>query len=683
MRSTRLIITLAVALAACAVAQTTAAHGSVAPSSAGGSGIDLSAIDKTADPCADFYQYACGTWLANNAIPPDQPAWGRFSELQQRNETILRGILEKAEVDAPNRTPVEQKIGDYYYACMDEKAIDARGDQPIKPDLARIDALSDKHAIEAELVKDHREGVNAFFAFSSTPDPKNSTMEIGDADQGGLGLPDRDYYLKADQASVTLRKQYVEHVAAMFALTGDAPEAAAAHAAAILTFETKLAKGALGRVERRDPLNLYHKMTVHELTSLCPFFDWPAYFNGVGAPKFDTLNVDVPNFFRALETAMVDTSLDDLKTYLKWHVIHANAALLSPPFVDANFAFYGKALTGAKELRPRWKRCVSLSDSQLGFALGQKYVQETFGPGGKERTLKMIREIEKAMNADLQSLTWMTPETKKQALIKLAAVTNKIGYPDKWRDYSTVTIVRGDFVGNSKRAAEFEVHRELRKIGQPVDRREWEMTPPTVNAYYEPLENSINFPAGILQPPFYSNAANDAVNYGGIGAVMGHELTHGFDDEGRKYDGQGNLREWWTKADAEAFEKRAQCFIDEYSSFKAVDDVHVNGKLTLGENTADNGGIRLAFMALMDLLNGRQLAPIDGYTTEQQYFIAYGQIWCEKQTGEFARLLTQVDPHSPPQDRVNGVLRNFPEFRKAFSCKVGQPMVAAPACRVW
>jgi endothelin-converting enzyme/putative endopeptidase len=675
-RLTRLILTAAFLLTATAFAQNFAG-------SEPASGLDLNALDKTADPCVDFFQYACGTWVATHPIPPDRPGWGSFMELVQRNQETLRGILEKASVDDAKRTPVEQKIGDFYYACMDEKTVNAKGYDPLKPELARIDMLSDKHGLQAELVSLHGQAVGVWFAFGSSPDPKNSTTNIGDADQGGLGLPDRDYYLKDDAKSVALRTGYVKHVAAMLHLIGEPPEQADAHAKAILAFETLLAKGSLDLVARRDPDNLYHMMTVAQLAALCPFLDWPAYFQSVGAPKVESLNVDVPDFFRALNAALAVTSIDDLKAYLRWHVVHSHASTLSPPFVDENFAFYGKTLTGTQELQPRWKRCVQFTDRALGEALGQKYVDQTFGAEGKQRTLKMVHAIEKAMNEDLGHLSWMTAETKKAAYEKLEAVADKIGYPDKWRDYSSVRIARDDFGGDALRATEFEVHRDLNKIGKPVDRGEFGMTPPTVNAYYNPQENNINFPAGILQPPFYSNAADDAVNFGAIGAVIGHELTHGFDDQGRKYDAQGNLRDWWTKDDAEAFEKRAQCLIDEYAKFQPVADVHLNGKLTLGENTADNGGIRLAFAALMNTLDGRHVDPIDGFTPEQRFFLGYARVWCGKRTEAFQRMLAQVDPHSPERFRVNGVVENLPEFQKAFACKVGQPMVAAPACRVW
>lgn len=635
------------------------------------------------DPCANFYHYACGTWMKSNPIPADQSSWGRFDELAERNRQILRGILEKASAPDPKRDGNTQKIGDFYASCMDEQTINKKGLEPIQPALDRIAAITSKTGIRDILPSLHRDGVNAFFNFDSGADFKNAEMNIAQAAQAGLGLPDRDYYLKDDERSVTLRKQYVAHVTKMFQLLGETPQKAATDANAVMAIETDLAKGSLDNVSLRDPEKVYHKMTEHELTSLAPFMDWPKYFTGMGAPKVESLNVQEPTFFRTLESVVVQHSLDDLKSYLRWQLANSEAPLLPAGFVNENFDFYGHVLTGAKELRPRWKRCVQMTDNDLGEALGQKYVDVAFGVEGKQRTLKMVDEIEKALHTDIGALSWMTPATKKEALVKLAAVKNKIGYPDKWRDYSSVKILRGDAIGNDRRATEFEIQRRMSKIGQPVDRKEWGMTPPTVNAYYNPTENNINFPAGILQPPFYDNKMDDAVNYGAIGAVVGHELTHGFDDEGRQFDPDGNLRDWWTPEDAKEFEKRAECFVKEYGSFEPVAGVHLNGKLTLGENTADNGGLRLAYMALMDSLKGKAQPKIDGFTPEQRVFIGWGQIWCENTREESLRLRAQVDPHSPGEFRVNGVLSNMPEFRQAFACKVGQPMVREPACRVW
>jgi putative endopeptidase len=643
---------------------------------------DLKALDRTANPCVDFYQYACGSWMKNNPIPADQSRWDRFDALQERNREILREILEGAARPDPNRDAVTQKIGDYYAACMDTKSIDAKGLAPVQPELDRIRALSDKDRLAAEIARLHRSGMSALFEFGSGQDFKNSSEVIAQADQGGLALPDRDYYLKSDADTVAIRQKYLAHIQRILELAGESPERAKAGADTVLRIETELAKGSLDRVSQRDPEKVYHKMNKQELASLSPSFHWIQYFTDSGAPAFQDLNVAWPDFFKALNSAIGTFSLDEWKTYLRWHVLHSEAALLPTAFVDENFDFYGKTLTGARQLRPRWKRCVDFTDSQLGEALGRKFVERTFGAEGKERTLKMVEAIEKALGQDIQNVTWMTPATKQQALIKLKAITNKIGYPEKWRDYSSVQIRRDDAVGNGIRADAFEFQRELNKIGKPVDRLEWGMTPPTVNAYYDTLMNNINFPAGILQPPFFDNAADDAVNFGGIGTVIGHELTHGFDDEGRQFDAQGNLRDWWTAADAKAFGEREACIANEYSNFSPVPGVHLNGKLSLGENTADNGGVRLALMALVTTI-GNQRPKIDGFTPEQRFFLSFGQIWCENEREEALRLGARTDPHSPGKARVNGVVENMPEFQQAFACKAGQPMVAANACRVW
>ena len=634
-------------------------------------------MDRSADPCTDFYQYACGGWLKTNPIPADQASWGRFNELEDRNRGILRRILDRTTINDPKRTPVEQEIGDFYQSCMDETSINKAGLDPLKPDLDRIAAIAAKSAIVDVLVRLQRRGATAFFNFGSGPDFKNASQVIAQISQGGLGLPDRDYYLKDDPKSVELRQKYLAHVTRMLSLLGDTPEKSAAGAKAVMAVETSLAKGSLDRVSLRDPQKIYHKMTQHELVSLAPFMDWKKYFAAMNAPAFDSLNVESPNFFRQLESTVVQTTLDDLKTYLRWQLVHASAPLLPAAFVEENFDFTGRTLTGANELRPRWKRCVDFTDSDLGDALGQKYVE------GKNRTLRMVREIEKALGADIGALDWMTPATKTKALEKLKAIDNKIGFPDKWKDYSSVKIARSDALANDARATEFEIQRQLNKIGKPVDRTEWGMSPPTVNAYYNPLENNINFPAGILQPPFWDNKMDEPVNYGGIGAVVGHELTHGFDDEGRQFDPQGNLTDWWTPEDAHEFEKRAECFVQEYAAFTPVAGEHINGKLTLGENTADNGGLRLAFMALMESLNGKEPPKIDGLTAAQRLFLGWGQVWCENVREETSRLMVKVNPHSPGKYRVNGVVSNMPEFQKAFACRVGQPMVRQPVCRVW
>ena len=644
---------------------------------------DVNAMDKSVAPCDDFYQFACGNWLKNNPIPADQASWGRFNELHERNQLVLRGILEKQSADNPKRSSNDQKIGDYYASCMDETAINAKGTAPLQLTLDRIAGLSDKGQLPALVGYLHNNGVSALFEFSSEPDSKDSMMEIAGTDQGGLGLPDRDYYLKTDEKSVGLRKAYVAHITKMFELMGESPEKAAADANTVLSLETELAKASMDRIERRDPNKVYHKMTTAQLQELSPGFTWSEYFATIKSPSFSSLDVSVPDFVKGMNQLVTAASLDDIKTYLRWHAVHNAARLLPAAYVDENFNFYGKTLTGSKELRPRWKRCVQFTNGDIGEALGQAYVAEEFPPSSKAATLKMVNELEAALKADITELSWMTPETKKQALDKLAHITNKIGYPDKWRDYSTLTIVRGDALGNALRASDFEFKRQLKKIGKPVDRSEWGMTPPTVNAYYSARQNNINFPAGILQPPFYDPNIDAAVNFGAIGAVIGHELTHGFDDEGSQFDGQGNLRNWWTEKDRQQFDQLEGCFANEYDSFVAVDDVHLKGKLTLGENTADNGGVRIAYMALLDDLAANPEKPADGYTPDQRFFVGWAQIWCESYRPEFARMLATVDEHSPGKYRVNGVVGNMPEFEKAYGCKPGAPMIRKPACRVW
>lgn len=645
-----------------------------------GSGLMLDALDRTADPCADFYRFACGSWVAHNPIPADRSSWGSFDELQDRNNEVLHQVLESA---AAGGDPATKQIGDYYASCMDVPAIDRKGAAPLQADLEKIAALAGPADLPALVARLHAIGVEAFFSFGSEADFKEADTVRAIAGQGGMGLPDRDYYFRDDAKSVELRKQYVDHVTKMLGLLGDAPDAAAAAAGVVMRLETALARAALGAVARRNPEAIYHKMTPAALQALTPGFDWSQYFRGIGAPPIDAINVTEPEFFKAFARVVADTPLPDLRTYLRWHLVHANARILSTPFVDENFRFYGTVLTGVKAQRPRWKRCVQYTDSDLGEALGKAFVARTFGPSAKADTLEMVHELEAALETDITGLDWMTEATRKQALVKLHAIANKIGYPDRWRDYGALSIVRGDALGNSERANAFEFRRDLDKIGKPLDRTEWGMTPPTVNAYYNPLQNNVNFPAGILQPPFYGAGRDAAVNFGGAGAVIGHELTHGFDDEGRQFDAQGNLKDWWTPEDAKAFQDRTACLVDEYSSFTATGDVKVNGKLTLGENTADNGGVRIALMAYLASAAGRQATTEDGFTPEQRVFLGWGQIWCQNVRPEAARLLAQTNPHSPGRYRVNGVVSNMPEFRKAFSCKADAPMVRRPACRVW
>ncbi len=646
--------------------------------------LDPSAMDKSADPCVDFYQYACGSWIAHNPIPADQGVWGRFNELQEHNREVLHQILERASAPSPGRDPVTQKIGDFYASCMDEGKANAGGAKPLAAELAGIAKISGRQDLVREVAHLQSIGVGStLFRFGSSPDYHDASMEIAALGQGGLGLPDRDYYLKDDAKSAETRQKYLEHMTRVFELLGDAAPEASREAETVLKIETELAKPAMDRVSLRNPANRDHPMTPQQAAELAPGFDFPRYFTAAGAPAFSKVNVSNPQFFKTVNGLLDSIPLADWKTYLRWHLVREFAPYLSDAFVQESFRFRQQYLGGQKELQARWKRCVRLTDEELGEALGQPYVQETFGAEGKQRTLVMVQAIENAMGDDLRNLPWMTAETRQQALAKLAEVTNKIGYPDKWRDYSKVAVERGDFLGNVERAENFEWARDLNKIGKPVDRQEWGMTPPTVNAYYNSLENNINFPAGILQPPFFDKNGDEAENLGGIGAVIGHELTHGFDDQGAKFDGKGNLRNWWTDQDRREFEQRTGCVADEYSQFVAVDDLHINGRLTLGENTADNGGLRLSFMALEDRLNGKDQPLVDGFTPQQRFFLAYGQIWCQNASPEYLRLRTLTDPHSPGRWRVNGVVSNMPEFQQAFHCRPGQAMVRQNACRVW
>lgn len=657
--------------------------GAASPGEAKPSGLDLSTLDRSVAPCDDFYRFACGGWMAEHPIPADESRWGTFNQLIDRNREVLRGILEKAAVDGPGRDADTRRIGDYYAACMDEAGIEARGLAVLQPDLERIAALKSASELPELVARLHARGVRVLFGFSSEQDYKDATSVIAGLDQAGLGLPDRDYYLKDDPKSRELRQAYQAHVARMLELLGEAKDRAAAAAGRILAVETALATDSMDRVSRRSPENRYHKLPREQAEALSPDFGWERYFAALEPPAFQQVNVTSPDFFKGLERHLREVPLEDWKAYLRWQLVHASADALPAAFVNEDFAFYGKTLAGQREPKPRWKRCVEQVDGALGEALGRPFVEASFGAEGKQRMQRMVVALEKALAQDIRGLSWMSGPTQTKALAKLTRISNKIGYPEHWRDYSSLEVARGDALGNLQRAAAFELHRDLAKIGKPVDKLEWAMTPPTVNAYYQSLMNSINFPAGILQPPFFDRDADDAVNFGGIGAVIGHELTHGFDDQGRKFDGEGNMKDWWTEQDARAFEERAGCVDAQYSGYSAVDDVKLNGKLTLGENVADNGGVRIALLALEDQLEAVPAGPVDGFTPEQQFFLGFARIWCQNVTDEAARLRAQVDPHSPGRWRVNGTLSNMPEFQRAYGCKDGSAMVRPDRCRVW
>ncbi|MBZ5619568.1 MAG: M13 family metallopeptidase [Acidobacteriia bacterium] len=645
------------------------------------SGLDTAAMNKSVDPCVDFHQYACGNWIAHNPVPADRARWGRFTELNDRNEKVLLDIIQGAAVERPGRSALDQKIGDFFTSCMDTAAINKKGLAPLQPELDRINAMSNREEVLVELVRLHRRGVGVLFSFGAQPDAKDSTRTIASLGQGGLSLPDRDYYLKTDPKSVETRQRYVEHMKKMFRLAGDSPENAAAKAQTVLDFETTIAKASADRVSMRDPNKRYHILSKQELQALAPW-DWEGYFKGVGAPAFETLNVSGPDFIKQIAATLPTDTVNPWQAYFTWHLLRQAAAQLPEAFENESFDFWQRYLTGAKEPRPRSARCVAVVDRSLGDLLGQKYIEVAFGPDAKAQIGQLVDALDKALGKDIQGLPWMTDTTKKAALDKLKAITNNVGYPKKWRDYSKVTVARDDLFGNSLRAAEAIQQDRLQRIGKPTDKTEWSMTTPTVNAFYSPQNNSINFPAGILQSPFFDPRRDIALNYGAAGMVIGHEMTHGFDDQGRKFDGDGNLRDWWTPKDGAEFEKRVACVADEYSGFTAVDDVKLNGRLTLGENTADNGGLRVALMALQDTLKGKE-SLLDGFTPEQRFFLGFAQIWCENSTPQSERQQALTNPHSPGRYRVDGTLQNMPEFQKAFSCKAGQPMVSSNACRVW
>jgi endothelin-converting enzyme/putative endopeptidase len=647
--------------------------------------LEMKFVDKTVDPCVDFYKYACGRWNKINPIPADQARWDVYGKMGQENTRYLWGILQQAADAGGGRSANEQKIGDYFGSCMNVPAIEKAASQPLAPGFARIAALKSVSEIAAYVAAEHRGGVNTnvLFGFDAEPDFDNSTQMFAYAAAGGLGLPDRDYYTKTDAKSVEIRQRYLQHVADSFELIGESSRNAKADAARVMAIETQLAAASLTRVEQRDPYKLKNRFTREKLIAFTPRFHWNTYWSDSAVPEFKELNVTEPKFFAAVNDALAKNKLADWKAYFRWHLVHAYARYLSSPFDKSNFEFYSAYLRGVKAQPPRWKKCTNLVDRQLGEALGEVFVARTFSPETKQATLQMVQQIEAEMAADIESLTWMSPATKKEALVKLHGVMNKIGYPDKWRDYSSLEILPGDFVGNAERAAAFEERRELSRIGKPVDRSEWDMTPPTVDAYYDPQTNQINFPAGVLLPPLYDPKMDAAPNYGNTAATIGHELTHGFDDEGRQFDATGNLRDWWTPEDAKQFDQRIACVRDQYAQYVVVDDIHINSKLTLGEDVADLGGEMLAYLAWKHATLREHLQPVDGLTPDQRFFVGMAQWACGDERPEQKRMNATVNPHSPDEFRINGVVSNMPEFGHAFSCKEGQPMMRVNACRVW
>jgi putative endopeptidase len=648
-------------------------------------GLDPAAMDRSADPCVDFYAYSCGGWQKRNPIPPDQSSWSVYGKTATENLQFLWGLLETAATkpDA-ERTVAERKVGDFFLACMDEKAVEAAGAKPIAADLAAIDSLQSKADIAKMVARLHLEvGGGMLFGFGSTQSFENSDEVVAEVAAGGLGLPDRDYYLQDDAPSKKIRKAYLAHVEESLRLSGLSRKKAAEGAKTVMRIESALASASLSRVDRRDPRKVWHHTERADLVKGSKAFRWADYLAASGAPASTWLNVTEPAFVAGLDRQLEKETLPAWKSYLRWHRVRSAAPYLSTPFQKGSFDFYSATLRGAKELAPRWKRCVGWTDNDLGEALGQVFVAKVFPPSVKADADTMVKLVQAAMAKRIDALDWMAPETRKAAHEKLATMKNKIGYPDAWRDYSAVVVERGDFAGNVARATVFESRRQLAKIGKPVDRGEWGMTPPTVNAYYNGSMNDMNFPAGVLLPPLWDPRIDLAPGYGNTGGTVGHELIHGFDDEGRQFDARGNLRDWWTEADGKEFEKRARCVVDQYAQYTVIDDVKINSKLTLGEDIADLAGILLAWDAWKMATAGQKLEPRDGLTPEQRFFVGNAQWACANMRPEDLRIRAMTDPHSPPVWRVNGLMPNVPEFARAFSCKAGQPMVRENVCRIW
>jgi endothelin-converting enzyme/putative endopeptidase len=648
--------------------------------------IDEGAFDRSVSPCDDFFRFACGGWIAAHPIPADKPRWGRFDELADRNLQDLRSILEAAATGARDpRDAFGDKVADFYGACMDEVAVERDGLAALAAEWSHVDAMKDRNALAAELARLDADGIDVPFALTSGQDLKDATQVIGWVYQAGLGLPDRDYYLSADAQHAKIRARYAAHVERMLALAGVRAPDAAAQAADVLALETELARSHFTRVEMRDPRRTYNRVDRAGLARLAPQFPWQRWLADVGLPGLDAISVSTPRSIEAVGRLFAEAPLPRWQAYLRWHVLvkAASARALPRAFVEERFAFTSTAFTGAKELEPRWKSCVKQTDGALGEALGQTYVRLHFGEEAKARTVRMVQQIEQAMEEDLSAVPWMDAATRARAREKLGLVANKIGFPDRWRDYSALHVTRSGHLTNVLAASAFEERRELAKIGKPLDRGEWDMTPPTVNAYYSPSLNEMVFPAGILQPPFWSPIAPEAVNLGAIGMVVGHELTHGFDDQGRRFDGHGNLTEWWTPGVGERFEERARCLVRQYGAYEPVPGTHLDGQLTLGENIADLGGLKLAWTALHDRATA---APaIAGFTPDQQFFVGLAQIWCSATREPFARMQAVTDPHAPARFRVNGTVANTAAFARAFQCREGSPMArpAAERCEVW